>query len=178
MIEMLALPAVVLLGIWLVLFTFSAPPGRPVLSPCDRQRLRCLRLVGLLVLAAALCAASFLTLRADSTEDTEGDVIGYEVGFGYSYPIRSTEQKKVEEQMKQIGGKSNLLATDMISWFRHRWRGTRLPWTVAFLGCGAWLLISFVARVLTYPAPREKRGVGQIAAAKTTARPMQAKLIL
>ncbi len=99
-----------------------------------------LRVVGLCILAAGLLAATFVAGLASS-----GGVVS------------SPDTKRDVYQMEVLGGKSNILATEIREWVGSLWHGTRLAYTLAFVSVGAALACFLIAHRLNQsPALRER----------------------
>jgi hypothetical protein len=92
-----------------------------------------LRLIGVSVLAVGLLAAAFVDGLAGSNDNAS-----------------STNNKTYEYQMEVIGGKSNLLATEIREWVGSLWHGRRLAHTLAFLSVGGSLACFFLAHRLNH----------------------------
>ena len=101
-----------------------------------------LRLIGVGILVVGLLAATAVDLMARSGA----------VGPG-------TDTKNYEYQMEFIGGKSNILATQITDWFSGLWHGRKLAQTLAFISVVGSLACFFVAHRLNYaPAPGARAG--------------------
>jgi hypothetical protein len=148
MFNALLLPFAAIFALQLALFLFSAPKG-PRVDTAERAAWRGrLRLAGGLILAAGLPIVAVVHHHAAALPDAGGDVIGYDVGAGYSTPITAGSTKRYELQMEQIGGKGNAAIAEFRDWCGDRWRGRNLAPTLAVLFAGAGLGCFILARLL------------------------------
>jgi len=60
--------------------------------------------------------------------------------------------KKYVRELRMIGGKANVLASEIQDWFDSLWHGESLAWTVAVLTVGTTLAFRFVAQRSDLPA--------------------------
>ena len=92
-----------------------------------------LRIAGLLILFVGLLLAGlfYATRLPDDGED---------VGF-------VTRQEIL--QMERIGGKANVLASEMRQWFASLWQGQHLAFTLAYLSAGGCGICFGLAQFLT-----------------------------
>ena len=118
-------------------------------SERDRARQRQLRLLGIFILTAGLLAAIGIRLRA-APDDGAADV--FRAGT-----LLSGNAKRYENEMKSIGGQSNVMAAEFRDWFASLWHGRRLASTVAFLTVGGSLACFLLAQLLNEsPAPENQ----------------------
>jgi hypothetical protein len=108
------------------------------ISAADRALMVRLRKVGAVILVAGLLAAVLVYATAPPAD-----------------PALTSETKRNEYQMEMIGGKSNLLATEIREWFAGLWHGRRLAHTLAYLSIGGSLACFFLAHRLEHFAPRD-----------------------
>jgi hypothetical protein len=104
---------------------------------------RRLRLIGVVLLAAGLPAAGWVYHR---TPSDDGVAELFQAGT-----LLSGNAKRAENEMKDLGGKANVIAGDFSDWFEGLWHGRRLAGTLTVLslsGAGACL---FLAHLLNYP---------------------------
>ena len=66
------------------------------------------------------------------------------------------DSKQYLREMERIGGKANVLASEIRSWFDGLWHGRSLAFTVAVLT----LLLALAYRVSTTPLPPAAGGIG------------------
>lgn len=102
---------------------------------------RGLRIAGIAILAAGLTASAFC-YRLAATEGDDG-AIGYDVEGGTAYAVRPEESKRYQRQMEEIGGKANLLATEIADY----WRGKKLAYMLAALSLGGSLVCFVLAHL-------------------------------
>jgi hypothetical protein len=81
------------------------------------------RLIGVLILVAGLLAAAVIDRRAAPGDES-------------SDAIMTGNTKRYEYEMERIGGKSNVVATEIREWFGSLWHGRRLAHTLVFLSIG------------------------------------------
>ena len=106
----------------------------------DKQRLTRAQvwfyLAGYVVLAAGSAGSVWAYRRA--VWDEVGDAV-----------IASTyNTKKYQDQMERIGGKANILATDVQQWFAGLWHGRHLAYTLAVLTFAIALMCFYIAHFL------------------------------
>jgi len=106
---------------------------------------RRLRLAGAAVLLGGL-AASAVAYRTAAPDDDRLLI------------ARLNNTKKYEYQMEEMGGKANLLATELKDCFLGLWRGKGLARTLAVLGAGGALACFFVAHRLEHVERRARVG--------------------
>lgn len=87
-----------------------------------------LNLAGALVLALGVLAATWIYFHA--AED-DGDVIGYVVVNGESYPLRASDSKRYRADLERFGGKAAVFADDLNRWVQSLFQGRRLAFTIA-----------------------------------------------
>jgi len=109
--------------------------SRPDAAGRDATLRRRLRLAGAAILLAGLLAA-LLVNRTAAPDDERA----LEARLNYT--------KRYEYQMELMGGKANILATDLRDWFLGLWHGKRLARTLAVLSIGGGLACFFVAHRL------------------------------
>jgi hypothetical protein len=115
----------------------------PEMSGKDRVLQARLRQIGFVVLVAGLLAAVLVYSMAAPADEAS-----------------TADSKRNEYQMELIGGKSNLLATEIREWFASLWHGRRLAHTLAFLSVGGSLACFFLAHRLNYLPPPDNRSRG------------------
>jgi len=96
---------------------------------------RRLRLAGAVILFAGLVAAALVN-RTAAPDDEQ------------ALEARLNNTKRYEYQMELMGGKANVLATELREWFLGLWHGKRLARTLAVLSVGGGLACFYVARRL------------------------------
>jgi hypothetical protein len=96
----------------------SPTPESPAFRPVDPARERLIRRKALAILLVGLAVAAVIYARTVPDPD---DPLGY-------YSLTS---KKNLQAMEEMGGKANLLATEMRQWFAGLWHGRNLSYTVA-----------------------------------------------
>ena len=113
--------------------------------------------IGLFILIAGLLAAAVVFMRTGPKTDPAG--IGYFVEGGKSFVMTPNESKRYEYDMVRIGGKSNLLASEIGGWFGNLWHGRRLAYTLGVLSIGGSFACLFLAHLRGLPPlPDEKTG--------------------
>jgi hypothetical protein len=109
-------------------------------GPVDRRRLTRAQVwfyaVGCVVLAAGLTGSAWAYWRASRNEARDAGVAG------------TYDTKKYQDQLERIGGKANILATDIQQWFAGLWHGRQLAYTLAALALAAALACFCIARFL------------------------------
>lgn len=98
-------------------------------------------MIGLCILAAGLLAAAFVAGMTAS-----GDAVS------------SPDTKRYEYQMEVLGGKANLLATEIREWWGSLWHGRRLAYTLAGVSVVSSLGCFFVAHRLNHSPALKGRG--------------------
>jgi hypothetical protein len=117
--------------------------GIQEISAKDRALQARLRKIGAVVLVAGLFAAVLVYATAAPADEAS-----------------VADSKRNEYQMELIGGKSNLLATEIREWFGSLWHGRKLAHTLAFLTVGGSLACFFLAHRLNYLPPPDNRNRG------------------
>jgi hypothetical protein len=148
MVNALLLPFLAIGIFQLVIFLLSSPKRAAEPTAAEIVVRGRLRWAGVLTLGAGLLAAALVYRRTSPVPEPGENVIGYEVGSGYSYPITSGATKHYNLQMEQIGGKGNVVAADFRAWCASLWRGRRLAYTLAVISIGAGLACFFLARLV------------------------------
>jgi hypothetical protein len=92
-----------------------------------------LRLIGTGILVAGMLAATLVDLTAKPDDGSA-----------------TADYKRDEYQMEYIGGKSNLLATEIREWIGSLWHGRRLSETLAVLSIGGSAACFFLAQRLNF----------------------------
>ena len=87
-----------------------------------------LNLMGVAILAAGLCLALVIFLRAGPEA---GEMLGYEGGDGTVYPVRPEDSKQYLRDLELYGGKANVLADEFRRWLTGLWQGKSLAYMVA-----------------------------------------------
>jgi len=119
------------------------------LPESDRRLQKRLRLAGAVILLAGLAAAA-LAYRSAVTD------------YDSAYVKMLNNTKKNEYDMELIGGKANILASELREWFASLWHGRRLARTLTVLSVGGSLACFFVAHRLNYiPAAEGRRNPGE-----------------
>lgn len=126
----------------------SAAAGKspPAISARDRRRQQRLRLLGTLILTAGLAAALWIYRRAAVPDEPAEYLVA-------SGTLLSGKYKQAENQLKQIGGQSNVVAAEFSDWFVSLWHGRRLAGTITVLALGGSLACFFAAHLLNFPPP-------------------------
>jgi hypothetical protein len=101
------------------------------------------RAAGTLILIVGLLAAAVVAWRA--VPDTD-----------QAYVAMLNNTKRYEYQMELMGGKSNILASELSQWFWSLWHGRRLAQTLTVLSVGGSLACFVVAHRLGFPPPRRR----------------------
>jgi len=122
---------------------------------------RRLRLLGVILLVAGLPAAGWVHHRA--TDNAVAEKL-FRAGT-----LISGNAKRAENELKEIGGQSNVIAAEFSDWFSSLWHGRRLSTTLVVLALSGALACFFLAHLLNYPpAPdrpesggKEQRAKGQ-----------------
>ncbi len=122
------------------------------ISARDRRRQRRLRQTGLLLCLGGLLAAVTIYLRAPASDDWADYLVS-------SGTMTSGNYKQYQNQMKQIGGESNVVAADFSAWFASLWHGRRLAVTVGILSLGGSVSCFLLAHLLNFP-PAPDAGTG------------------
>jgi hypothetical protein len=110
------------------------------MSERDRTLQRRFRRLGVGLLVAGLLAAVLIYRRA-APEEESADAF-----------LAGTSKRYLYE-MERIGGKSNLVATELRDWFGSQWHGRKLARTVAVLSIGGALACFGAAQLLSHPLP-------------------------
>lgn len=111
------------------------------------------RLIGVIILVAGLLAAALIYQKAAPDDGT-----AYLINSG---TLLSGNSKRYENEMKGIGGQSNVVAAEFREWFGSLWHGRRLAYTLAFLSVGGSLACFLWAHLLNYPAPPDNQTDGK-----------------
>ena len=115
----------------------------------DRKLQARLRLAGAAILIVGLAAAALVYRSAVADYDS-----------AYVKILNNT--KKNEYDMELIGGKANILASELREWFAGLWHGKGLAHTLTFLSVGGSLACFFVAHRLNHcPAGEDRRNTGE-----------------
>jgi len=120
----------------------------------DRRRQGRLRRAGIGILVGGILAAAVIYRRAPASEDWADYLVD-------SGTMLSGNYKQYQNQMKQIGGQSNVIAADFSTWFASLWQGRRLAYTVAVLSLGGSLTCFLLAHLLGFPPPPESGSDGK-----------------
>ena len=88
-----------------------------------------LNIVSALVLFAGLGVSVWLYQNALKQSEP---VLGYEEGDGAAYPVSPQDSKIFQREMERYGGKANLLAYELRTWFSRLWHGKSLA---LIIGC-------------------------------------------
>ena len=99
----------------------------------DRSPQQRLRIIAAVILLTGLGSAVLIWLTAGEPPES---IPGY-------YP---EDTKKYIHDLELYGGKTNLLASELMGWFGGLWQGRSLAYTVAFLAVAIAGGILFVAR--------------------------------
>lgn len=118
------------------------PKTRSAIPERDRRLQARLRLAGALILLVGLASAA-LVYRSAVT-DYDSAVVKV---------LNNT--KKNEYDMEVIGGKANILASELREWFAGLWHGRRLAHTLTLFSVGGSLACFFVAHRLNYLPVKE-----------------------
>ena len=109
----------------------------------DRKLQARLRLAGAVILLVGLPAAALVYRSAVTDYDS-------------AYVKMLNNTKKNEYDMELIGGKANILASELRDWFGSQWHGKTLARTLTVLSVGGSLACFFVAHRLNYLPPGHK----------------------
>jgi len=115
----------------------------PVMSARDRRRQRRLRWLGAAILVVGLTAAGIAYRRAQSDD--------WAAALVRAGTLASGNAKRAENQLKELGGKANVLAADFQDWFASLWHRRRLAGTLVVLSLGGAGACFFLAHLLNYP---------------------------
>ena len=119
------------------------------LSASDQRLQKQLRLLGVFILVAGLLAAAVVHQRTAPDDGT-----AYLLQSG---TILSGNAKRAENELRQIGGESNVIAAELQEWFDRQCHGRRLARTLAVLSLGGAAVCFSLAHLLKYPPePAEK----------------------
>jgi len=105
-----------------------------------------LYLIGTLVLLVGLGSSLFIYLKAGNDPD---DPVGYEITGGEVDPIAPNDSKRYLRDMEMYGGKANILASELTSWFAGLWHGRSLAFTLSGLSILTSSGLFFVGRRLS-----------------------------
>ena len=117
------------------------------LSETERTRQRRLRRLGILILLAGLAAAAMVYRRAASDDEAERL---FQAGT-----LVSGNARRYENEMKNVGGQSNVLAAELRDWFGSFWHGRKLAGTLAVLSLGGSLVCFLLAHLMPFAPPGE-----------------------
>ena len=95
------------------------------------------RLVGAFILAAGLLAA--VVVYRTRPSDEEGDL----------------PTKRDIYQLERIGGKANVVASELTTWFVSLWQGRKLAYTLGWLSIGGFAVCFLLADLLADAPPPE-----------------------
>jgi len=115
----------------------------PVMSARDRRRQRRLRWLGAAILVVGLTAAGIAYRRAQSDD--------WAAALVRAGTLASGNAKRAENQLKELGGKANVLAADFQDWFASLWHRRRLAGTLVVLSLAGAGACFFLAHLLNYP---------------------------
>ncbi len=98
---------------------------------------------GAFILVAGLCGSAWIYRRAAGRPDTSSAIPG-------------VQDTKIDQfRMELYGGKANILANDLQSWFDSLWQGRHLAFSLAILatviGLGCILLAEQLPRIPAFP---------------------------
>ncbi len=122
------------------------------LSSRERTWQRRLRGMGAVILIAGALAAVVVYLRAAPDDEAR-----YLFDSGTQL---SGNARRYANEMKSIGGESNVMAAELRDWFDSLWRGRRLAGTLTLLSLGGSLACFLLAHLLNYPPPPEDPASG------------------
>ncbi len=121
------------------------------LSERERTWQRRLRALGAVILVVGALAAIAVYSRTAPEDEAQ-----YLFDSGTQL---SGNARRYENEMKNIGGESNVLAAELRDWFGGLWRGRKLAGTLAVLSLGGSLACFLLAHLLNYPpAPDDPGG--------------------
>ncbi len=123
------------------------------LSERERTWQRRLRGLGALILVVGALAAAAV-YRHTAPED------GAQYLFDSGTQL-SGNARRYENEMKNIGGESNVLAAELRDWFDSLWHGRRLAATLAVLSLGGSLACFLLAHLQPYTPPPEDPATGR-----------------
>ena len=138
----------------MIWFIFFSPRDEQNYSKRDAVLHRRLRLIGIGVLTTGLLAAALVYWNRRAAPEEARDIVGYEVGPGYSYPIKAANSRRYNDQLERVGGKAGVFAVEVTAWYDDRWRGKNLAPTLAVLAVVGFLGCFYLARVTTVPDHR------------------------
>jgi hypothetical protein len=96
----------------------------------------CLNLSSALILILGLASAVWIYQTAANASKS---ILGYEEGGGSVYPVAPEDSKMFTRDLELYGGKANVFAYQLRSWFASLWHGKPLA---VIVGCST-ILISF-----------------------------------
>jgi hypothetical protein len=124
------------------------PKTKKEIPERDRKLQARLRLAGAIILLAGLTSAALIYRFAVTDYDS-------------AYVKLLNNTKKNEYDMELIGGKANILASEIREWFAGLWHGKGLAHTLTFLSVGGSLACFFVAHRLNHtPVEEDRRNTG------------------
>ena len=124
-------------------------PLHPVMSARDQRHQRRLRWLGTVILVAGLTAAGVAYHRARSDD--------WATALVRAGTLASGNAKRAENELKDLGGKANVLATDFQDWFTSLWHRRRLAGTLVVLSLAGAGACFFLAHLLNYPPASDHR---------------------
>ncbi len=107
-----------------------------------------LYLIAVFILLTGLGSAILIYLTA---ADNSNDALGYEVVGGNVYPVAPEDSKMYLHNLELYGGKINVLANELTTWFAGLWHGKSLAFTIA-------CITIIVSSCLFFVASRPKSG--------------------
>jgi hypothetical protein len=117
-----------------------SPTTKKTIPAGDLRLQARLRLAGAVILLAGLASAALVYRSAVTDYDS-----------AYAKMLNNT--KKNEYEMELIGGKANILASELREWFGSLWHGKRLACTLTFISVSGSLACFFVAQRLNHVPP-------------------------
>jgi hypothetical protein len=94
------------------------------MTPEARKLQRRLYLVAAVILLAGLCGALIIYIAAGSGDNSLADT-------GNFFQLGPGESKRYTHDLELYGGKSSVLADELMRWFDGLWEGRSLAFTVA-----------------------------------------------
>lgn len=148
MLEALLLPFMLMFAASVLWFSFVPPRRPPTLTPRERRLGRRFKIVGLCTLVVGLGVSAAVDWSKRAAPEKDDDIIGYEIGAGYAYPIRASQSKYVADQRERESGKGGIAMAEGARWFSHLWQGRKLATTLAIVSVGGFVGCFFMARYL------------------------------
>ncbi len=91
---------------------------------------RILNIASVVILVAGFGGSAWIYQRA---VDSSRNVLGYEQEGGSAYPVSPEDSKRFMRDLELYGGKANIFAYELRSWFAGLWHGRSLAVILACL---------------------------------------------